>query len=231
MYKFIELTNCYGKGNDRQAPIDPKETINVNHIIRFGRNTDNGTTWLYLSTQEWLHVEETNEEIATLIDAARYKPEDKTPNSRLAHNNDDVIKVQPKSNGYYKGLLKSACGMDSAVENLVTAFMEASPESNMNWLLEEINALAASQKEFRNTLGIRLGKTPVPAEPGCVYVTFGEKHIHRINGETLDKDTIAKVKNRQDARTLFGEYYQATHTDLLDIYTGSGVPKIVDLTK
>jgi len=41
------------------------------------------------------------------------------------------------------------------------------------------------------------------------YVTFGQKHTHRVNGKTLDCDTIAryKVKDAQEGRKKAFEYF------------------------
>lgn len=41
------------------------------------------------------------------------------------------------------------------------------------------------------------------------YVTFGQKHIHSINGKTLDKDTVAvyEAENYVEGRNKAFEYF------------------------
>ena len=49
-----------------------------------------------------------------------------------------------------------------------------------------------------------------------VYITFGQIHVHSVNGKTLDKDCVGVIKceslgeGRQLAMTLFnGRFHQA----------------------
>jgi hypothetical protein len=41
------------------------------------------------------------------------------------------------------------------------------------------------------------------------YVTFGQNHTHRVNGKTLDCDTVAvfKADNYQEGRRIAFEYF------------------------
>lgn len=40
------------------------------------------------------------------------------------------------------------------------------------------------------------------------YVTFGQEHVHRVNGKTLDKDCVAVVNgNREKVFELFGQKF------------------------
>ncbi len=51
------------------------------------------------------------------------------------------------------------------------------------------------------------------------YVTFGQLHIHSVNGKTLDKDTVAVIfapsatEGREKAFEYFGHEFFTTYTD------------------
>ena len=61
-----------------------------------------------------------------------------------------------------------------------------------------------------------------------VYVTFGQIHVHSVNGKTFDKDSIASIKceNYADGRRLAFEYfgpqffttYRAVDDEMLSFY-------------
>ena len=52
------------------------------------------------------------------------------------------------------------------------------------------------------------------------YVTFGQTHVHSVNGKTLDKDTVAvfKAKNSAEGRKQAYEYFGS---DFFTDYHGS----------
>ncbi len=40
------------------------------------------------------------------------------------------------------------------------------------------------------------------------YVTFGQSHVHRINGKILDRDCVALINgNRDDVFKMFGDKF------------------------
>ena len=49
------------------------------------------------------------------------------------------------------------------------------------------------------------------------YVTFGQNHVHSVNGNTFDKDTVAVIeaedrpKGRAEAWKLFGDKFFTTY--------------------
>ena len=51
------------------------------------------------------------------------------------------------------------------------------------------------------------------------YVTFGQSHVHRVNGKTLDKDTVAVLKSagpaegRALAFELFGPVFSMEYPE------------------
>ena len=42
-----------------------------------------------------------------------------------------------------------------------------------------------------------------------MYITFGQNHVHRVNGKTFDCDCVAviKCKDRKEGRELAFEYF------------------------
>jgi len=65
----------------------------------------------------------------------------------------------------------------------------------------------------------------------AVYITFGQDHVHRINGTTIDRDCVAKVESRKRAFELFGqkfcwEYNQEKIDEILNWFPRG----IIDLT-
>jgi len=66
----------------------------------------------------------------------------------------------------------------------------------------------------------------------ATYVTFGQIHTHRINGVTLDCDTVAKVNDREHAFILFGDQFFTNYTEEQITKDMHYYPKgVVDLTK
>ncbi len=50
------------------------------------------------------------------------------------------------------------------------------------------------------------------------YITFGQTHVHSINGKTFDKDCIAEVDLPEDeARAIFMPKFCFSYTDLSKI--------------
>lgn len=45
------------------------------------------------------------------------------------------------------------------------------------------------------------------------YITFGQAHTHRVNGVTLDCDSVAKVRDRDQAFELFGPKFGTSYTE------------------
>ena len=56
-----------------------------------------------------------------------------------------------------------------------------------------------------------------------VYITFGQNHSHRVNGVTLDKDSIAVIdassheEGRNIAFELFGTKFATSYDNVDDI--------------
>ena len=56
-----------------------------------------------------------------------------------------------------------------------------------------------------------------------VYITFGQNHVHRVNGITLDKDSIAVIDasthndGRDIAFDLFGQKFATSYENVDDI--------------
>lgn len=51
-------------------------------------------------------------------------------------------------------------------------------------------------------------------DAGCVFVTFGQGHTHRVNGKTFDADCVARVRgDRERVRELFGDTWHNCHDD------------------
>lgn len=45
------------------------------------------------------------------------------------------------------------------------------------------------------------------------YVTFGQIHVHKINGKTFDNNCIAKVNGgMKEVRELFGKEYSSMYS-------------------
>jgi len=53
-----------------------------------------------------------------------------------------------------------------------------------------------------------------------IYITFGQAHIHRVNGKVFDKDCVAVIhaKNEKEGREkafkYFGEYFCTSYTKM-----------------
>lgn len=53
-----------------------------------------------------------------------------------------------------------------------------------------------------------------------IYVTFGQVHIHKVNGKTFDKDSVAVIEakdskeGRDKAWKYFGPEFFTTYIDL-----------------
>ena len=55
-----------------------------------------------------------------------------------------------------------------------------------------------------------------------IYITFGQVHVHSVNGKTFDKDCVAvidaesKLEGRKIARELFDNKYFTSYTEFGD---------------
>jgi hypothetical protein len=67
-----------------------------------------------------------------------------------------------------------------------------------------------------------------------IYVTFGQSHIHKINGIVIDKDCIVEfeVKNHKEGREkafgIFGDKFFTTHEEINSVinYFPRGIIKL-----
>lgn len=50
------------------------------------------------------------------------------------------------------------------------------------------------------------------------YITFGQAHVHSINGKTFDKDCVAEVDlPEEEARAIFMPKFCFSYTNLDDV--------------
>lgn len=50
------------------------------------------------------------------------------------------------------------------------------------------------------------------------YITFGQEHVHKIDGKTFDKDCVAEVNlPEEEARAIFMPKFCFSYTDLSKI--------------
>jgi len=74
--------------------------------------------------------------------------------------------------------------------------------------------------EFQDNDGLCVKCKPKEEKTYNHYVTFGQIHTHRVNGKTLDCDTVARfqAKNAQEGRTKAVDYFGGMFfTDYHDI--------------
>lgn len=56
------------------------------------------------------------------------------------------------------------------------------------------------------------------------YITFGQSHVHRVNGKTFDCDTVALIKAdsemeaRKEAFSLFDNKWCTSYNDLESVH-------------
>lgn len=62
------------------------------------------------------------------------------------------------------------------------------------------------------------------------YITFGQTHVHSLNGKTFDKDCVAVVElPEEEARALFMPKFHRSFTDRNDVdlnYFPRGLVKV-----